>query len=921
MADNESTPLLQNGSKPSKTRAMLSSANRVLLAGFLISVALSFTQVPILYVFRLMECEEFYGHRDDSALLGDRCSRSEIDAGEITPPSERTAMFGMLQGSVMLGTSIGYLLGGIVSDHWGIIRPFEIATVLFASSSLYSAMFIPYIDPRTPGIAGGTNTKRQGWSRWLGALRVLTPRDILLEDGRPIKHYGIVFLALGVFLGVLATGYAPILIQLYSTAAFNFLPTENSYLMASNSLIRGVFLIFMFPRIIDSGRKWYTERSEKDPSNEVFGAEVPAEAEAGVATNMHPKLSDLSQAAVFQSVPGHEFDISFLRWSLVADGLLTASTAFATKGWHIYLAGVLFPLASGSAPASKGVITEMCAPSERADALQAMTLVENIAMLSTLGLFGFIFSSFASIEKAYLTFFCNAYSGSDTLVESPRRSCSNPTSDVEHKDDGEEELQLLQEIFSREHSDAPIEAKALERFRSHLVAQTSDDTAGNSPPTEAVGQSENVTLDQTTSQDVIYCDAVSTHAASVTVVNQGKTHFEGTSSLWSFFTSVQQVFAGDVEEENENGDADCRDISLHQISDLSFGTDWRTSVNAALPPQEVVNYLTTSFFEHGQANYFCIHPEIFSRKLTAFYDGTHEFEARDSRNSRRSIEFISILFMVLAIGSQFADTGISPSFETSTESNRLLVEEGLHSLRDISRIKVPVPAPNLGWRFYEASRKLLPDIICSSSMASVQVCALQGIYLPSTGSRDASYNVLGLALRMAINMGLHTSFAAASLHAHVRELRNRLWWTVYVAERLYSVEMGRPLSLSDTEIDAPYPVETLEWKRCDGLIAMAQICHLLGRIVGAVYDRTAAEKGTIIRPKVIHQLKRDLEQWRRDLPKHVNLENFTTRSEAHLALTFEQATILLTRSCLNYNAVTRKSDKPLAPNATKVLEH
>ncbi|KAK2774603.1 major facilitator superfamily transporter [Colletotrichum kahawae] len=497
MADNESTPLLQNDSKPSKTRAMLSSANRVLLAGFLISVALSFTQVPILYVFRLMECEEFYGHRDGSALLGDRCSRSEIDAGtatqvsilglstmfcsvfnlfyagwqiknwgpqvalvlqtgfpalrvgiqvvgvsvgarnviiivqcsqlislvggmsgyllvlntiagEITPPSERTAMFGMLQGSVMLGTSIGYLLGGIVGDHWGIIRPFEIATVLFASSSLYSTMFIPYIDPRTPGIAGGTNTKRQGWSRWLGALRVLTPRDILLEDGRPIKDYGIAFLALGVFLGVLATGYAPILIQLYSTAAFNFLPTETSYLMASNSLIRGVFLIFMFPRIIDSGRKWYTERSEKDPSNEVFGAEVSAEAEAGVATNMHPKLSVLSQAAVFQSVPGHEFDISFLRWSLVADGLLTASTAFATKGWHIYLAGVLFPLASGSAPASKGVITEMCAPSERADALQAMTLVENIAMLSTLGLFGFIFSSFASIEKAYLTFFCNA---------------------------------------------------------------------------------------------------------------------------------------------------------------------------------------------------------------------------------------------------------------------------------------------------------------------------------------------------------------------------------------------------------------------------------------------------------------------------------------------------------------------------------
>ncbi|KAF0323768.1 major facilitator superfamily transporter [Colletotrichum asianum] len=497
MSDNESTPLLQHDSKPSKTRAVFSSANRVLLAGFLISVALSFTQVPILYVFRLMECEEFYGHHDTGDLLGDRCSRSEIDAGtatqvsilglltmfcsvfnlfyagwqiknwgpkvalvlqtafpalrvgiqvagvsvgarsgiiivqcsqlisliggmsgyllvlntiagEITPPSERTAMFGMLQGSVMLGTSIGYLLGGIVGDSWGIIRPFEIATMLFASSSLYSAMFIPYIDPTTPGIAGGTAIKRQGWSRWLGALKVLAPKRFRLEDGRPIKHYGIAFLALGVFLGVLATGYAPILIQLYSTAAFNFLPTENSYLMASNSPIRSDFLIFIFPRIINSGRKWYTERFEKEPPNKGFRALVLAETEAGVTTDMHPERNNLNEATIFQSVPGHQFDFSFLRWSLVADGLLTASTAFATKGWHIYLAGVLFPLASGSAPASKGVITEMCAPSERADALQAMTLVENIAMLSTLGLFGFIFSSFAGIEKAYLTSFCNA---------------------------------------------------------------------------------------------------------------------------------------------------------------------------------------------------------------------------------------------------------------------------------------------------------------------------------------------------------------------------------------------------------------------------------------------------------------------------------------------------------------------------------
>lgn len=39
-----------------------------------------------------------------------------------------------------------------------------------------------------------------------------------------------------------------------------------------------------------------------------------------------------------------------------------------------------------------------------------MTLVENMAMLSTLGLFGFIFSAFSDHGKAYMTFYCNAVS-------------------------------------------------------------------------------------------------------------------------------------------------------------------------------------------------------------------------------------------------------------------------------------------------------------------------------------------------------------------------------------------------------------------------------------------------------------------------------------------------------------------------------
>ena len=174
--------------------------------------------------------------------------------GELVHPVQRTAMFGMLQGSVMVGTAVGYLLGGIVGETWGIQKPFEIAALLFVVSSIFAAVFIPYIDPVS--ISKDAPSRNEGiWHRILGGLKVLAPRTTISSTGILRKEFGITFLALGVFLGVLATGYAPILIQMYSTAVLGFVSSENGYLMAGNSLMRGMYLIFLFPKIIHTGRR------------------------------------------------------------------------------------------------------------------------------------------------------------------------------------------------------------------------------------------------------------------------------------------------------------------------------------------------------------------------------------------------------------------------------------------------------------------------------------------------------------------------------------------------------------------------------------------------------------------------------------------------------------------------------------------
>uniref|UniRef100_A0A0B7KMX4 Major facilitator superfamily (MFS) profile domain-containing protein n=1 Tax=Bionectria ochroleuca TaxID=29856 RepID=A0A0B7KMX4_BIOOC len=483
---SETTPLLRTSSGQQEDapkgwfkralRSVFHVENRILFAGFLITLSFSFTQVPLLYVFRLMECDIYYDTHPPYEGDGDRCSVNSISAGtatqfsilgmsttlcgtinlfvtgwmskkygpraailvqtfvpairvltqiigvvagrregiviiqatqlitilggpagyilmaniitgELVEPARRTAVFGQLQGTIMLGQGIGYLAGGMLGDI-DIRAPFDTAFVFFLISALYVQFALPYIDPSS--MTDGKKSDKGAIAAFLAPLKILVPQRLRLADGRIKKHYGVIFLCAGIFIGVLATGYAPLLIQMYATGNLGFSQADNGWLMSGFAMMRALFLI--------SAEQTDEAQLPTDPAE--FDAPVGDQAdEEPVKPPAHSKQGDRNE---------YLFDLVFLRWSLLVDGALTTLAAFATEKWHIYLATFLLPLGSGTAPAAKGVITDMCSGSQRADALNAVTLVENIARLATQGLFGFVFSTFSNLGIAYVTFFCNA---------------------------------------------------------------------------------------------------------------------------------------------------------------------------------------------------------------------------------------------------------------------------------------------------------------------------------------------------------------------------------------------------------------------------------------------------------------------------------------------------------------------------------
>ncbi len=87
-----------------------------------------------------------------------------------------------------------------MGDTFGIIRPFQTAFFLFLISSVYARMSMPYISPES--LSDARKPRRAGLSGFFEPLKVLAPQQLRLASGQIVKHYGILFLCCGVFLGV-----------------------------------------------------------------------------------------------------------------------------------------------------------------------------------------------------------------------------------------------------------------------------------------------------------------------------------------------------------------------------------------------------------------------------------------------------------------------------------------------------------------------------------------------------------------------------------------------------------------------------------------------------------------------------------------------------------------------------------------------
>jgi hypothetical protein len=179
-----------------------------------------------------------------------------------------------------------------------------------------------------------------------------------------------------------------------------------------------------------------------------------------------------------------------------------------------------------------------------------------------------------------------------------------------------------------------------------------------------------------------------------------------------------------------------------------------------LPPEPIATFLTGVFFKYAEGNAFYLEKAWIYEKLRLCYDATTEFSAND-------IPWLCSLFSVLAIGTQMAHMEDDRSNPDTKETEDIAV----------------CSEDSVGLVFYHVASKLVPDVILAASYESVQAFLLLATWALPVSTGGLSYTYFGLAMKMAIQNGMHRKYAGGSCDSRTIELRNRLFWTTYTLEK------------------------------------------------------------------------------------------------------------------------------------------
>ncbi|KAL4864615.1 hypothetical protein BDV12DRAFT_188785 [Aspergillus spectabilis] len=376
-----------------------------------------------------------------------------------------------------------------------------------------------------------------------------------------------------------------------------------------------------------------------------------------------------------------------------------------------------------------------------------------------------------------------------------RRQCVFTHPDHAEKLARSSSVSLLERTAARSRHDM-LEAervRCMERILQHYVPNISFDiqslrkTAEELKSKHRGSDSEggpSLLLDSEDLEDL----AIEDEDFTIKALPDNTTQYSGEFSYLNFSMKIRKKIDEWMKAETPEASTEAEPFEERwRATQLQSGSANVSASVTCLPPRFVADFLVQMFFKYAQTNNFYVGEDWLKDKLTICYTSPESLSCNDAGA-------VCSILMVLAIGTQFAH------MESAIPVNRVSSHPSDTDDHGFSEDEV-------GLTFYQFASKLLPDIIATASIRSVQACLLIGTYLLPLDTSGLCYTYFGLALKMAIQNGMHRRYCGEGLPPHMIEIRNRVFWTAYTIEKRVSILHGRPVSLSDTDVDAALPVD------------------------------------------------------------------------------------------------------------------
>lgn len=350
----------------------------------------------------------------------------------------------------------------------------------------------------------------------------------------------------------------------------------------------------------------------------------------------------------------------------------------------------------------------------------------------------------------------------------------------------------------------------------------------------------------------------------------GNTHYIGPSGSLSFFAELRELVKARRSANNEgshfvsdnttqaleaDGDDDTRETdhadqspaSVESILLKQFSGRARPdpSYLDQLPNNDTIEVLLESFFTNVHADFPLFHRATFQDEYEMYVvQPRHGTGAVDSTVSGPDWGWLACLHMAIVFGS------IAMEENGGIDHN---------SVRNESLAAVT---------------STLPFMLSKCTLSNVQALSLQALFFHNNNERNAAWNLLGTAARGAIALGLHEIGFGSSFRPIQREIRKRVFCTLYSFEQFLSSSLGRPSGLHESDIDVSTPRHS--FFDDDGFGDQYAMFNLrLQKLIGKTRMVLASLKAQASETNATNASATDLlherKTWEAELPPHLRL--------------------------------------------------